>query len=65
MSYVLPVGWRLKEAENGDQHYRQSAENVRDYLLKGASCDACKALNLGRFPGEQGEVVGKRAGRRI
>lgn len=61
VSYIRPVGGRLKSADIGDTHYRHNAAFVEGYLLKGASVATGKALGL-RLYGETGRVIGKRCG---
>lgn len=62
VSRVRSVGGRLAAADQGGEHYAVNVGIVRKYLLKGASEEAREVLGLRRFPGEQGEVIGKRCG---
>ncbi len=62
VSFVRSVGGRLLAADNGGEHYAVNVAIVREYLLKGAAGEVRAALGLERFPGEQGEVIGKRCG---
>jgi hypothetical protein len=62
VSYIRSVAGRLIAADNGGEHYAVNVGIVREYLLKGAAGEVRAALGLERFPGEQGEVIGKRCG---
>jgi hypothetical protein len=62
VSYIRAVAGRLSAAESGAEQYAVNAEIVRHYLMKGAAGEVREALGLGRFPGEQGEIIGKRCG---
>ena len=62
VSRVRSIGGSLATAESGGQHYRNNAQVVQQYILKGASRDAGEALDLPRY-GERGHIVGKRCGR--
>ena len=62
VSFVRSVAGNLITAENGGEHYAHNLRVVREYLLKGASREACEALSLERGPIDQGLIVGKRCG---
>lgn len=62
VSYIRAVAGRLSAAQSGAEQYAVNAEIVRHYLMKGAAGPVREALGLGRFPGEQGEIIGKRCG---
>jgi len=62
VSLVRSVAGCLIAADNGGEHYALNLGVVRDYLLKGASGETRAVLGLVRFPGVQGEVLGKRCG---
>lgn len=61
-SFVRSVAGNLIAAEKGGEHYAHNLRVVREYLLKGASREACEALSLERGPIDQGQIVGKRCG---
>jgi hypothetical protein len=62
VSNIRAVAGRVSAADSGAEQYAVNAEIVRQYLMKGAAGEVREALGLGRFPGEQGEIVGKRCG---
>lgn len=62
VSRIRAVAGRVSEAANGGEHYAHNLAVVRGYLLKGASKEACEALQLDRAAIDQGRVLGKRCG---
>lgn len=62
VSFVRAVAGRVSAAESGGEHYAHNLRAVREYLLKGASKEACEALRLERGPIDQGRIIGKRCG---
>jgi hypothetical protein len=62
VSCIRAVAGRIASAESGGEHYAHNLRAVREYLLKGASAEACEALRLERGPIDQGWIIGKRCG---
>jgi hypothetical protein len=61
VSRVRTIGGSARNAHPGSENYRGNADAVLAYLVKGASDDAGKTLNLPRSS-EGGPIIGKRCG---